>query len=561
MHGYYIDFTSKTDAPSWPPPWLGPVEEQLHVETTQWALGCFERFLAGDGDAWLEAATGAGRHLLGIQREDGGWAHHFSMHTYHLEPPWISAMAQGEAASLLVRLHIANGQDGFAEGALRALLPMDRSLEDGGVRSVLAGHPFLEEYPTRPPSHVLNGAIFALWGYYDVGIGLADERASRIFGYCADGVAASIDRFDTGRWSRYDLYPHAIANVASPAYHSLHIEQLKALELLAPNAAISVARGRFEAYRSARANRARAFAAKAAFRVAVPRSTRAAKRLPWARTGERPVAKRPQPRGPGLDRDRLVLCYHAIADGWEAPLAVEEAVFEEQVSSLVERGYRGVTFREAMTSAAEDKVVAITFDDAYRSVHRRALPILEKHGLVATVFVPTAFAGSEKPMAWPGIDHWLGGPFEEELVPMSWEELTALTLAGWEIGSHTRTHPHLTRLDDEALELELRGSKADCEEALGRPCTTIAYPYGDHDGRVVAATEAAGYDAAATLPSRLRGPGPLEIPRIGIYHGDDLQRFRQKISPAGRWLRTSPLWELVEMRRRLRRRPRPSSVS
>jgi peptidoglycan/xylan/chitin deacetylase (PgdA/CDA1 family) len=560
VHGYYIDFTSKTDEPSWPPRWLAPVERQLHVETTQWALGCFERFLAGDGEAWLEAAAGAGRHLLDIQDADGGWRHHWPMHTYHLEPPWVSAMAQGEAASLLVRLHVARGGEDLAEGARRALEPMYRALDDGGVRSVLAGHPFLEEYPTRPPSHVLNGAIFALWGYYDVGVGLDDERARRGFEYCAAGIAAGIDRYDTGRWSRYDLYPHALANLASPAYHSLHIEQLRALELLAPHPEIAAARERFEAYRGSRLHRARAFAGKAAFRLAVPRNATVAKRMPWARragSGD----ERHKPRNPGLSRDRLVLCYHAIASGWDAPLAVEESAFEEHVSSLVDRGYRGVTFGEVMTASAEDKVVAITFDDAYRSVHRRALPILEKHGLVATVFAPSAFIGSERPMSWPGIDRWLGGPFEEELVPMSWDELSALALAGWEIGSHTRTHPHLTTLDDESLERQLRDSKTECEAALGRPCRTIAYPYGDHDDRVIAATRAAGYDAAGTLPSRLRGPGALEIPRIGIYHGDDLQRFRRKISPPGRWFRTSPFWELVELRRRVRRRARPASVS
>ena len=49
-------------------------------------------------------------------------------------------------------------------------------------------------------------------------------------------------------------------------------------------------------------------------------------------------------------------------------------------------------------------------------------------------------------MTWPGIDHWIGGPHETELVPMSWEELATLAAAGWEVGAHTRTHPHMTQL-------------------------------------------------------------------------------------------------------------------
>ena len=54
-------------------------------------------------------------------------------------------------------------------------------------------------------------------------------------------------------------------------------------------------------------------------------------------------------------------------------------------------------------------------------------------------------------MAWPGIDQWLGGPHEAELMPMSWDELRRLAEAGWEIGSHSRTHPMLTQLDDQSV--------------------------------------------------------------------------------------------------------------
>ena len=89
-------------------------------------------------------------------------------------------------------------------------------------------------------------------------------------------------------------------------------------------------------------------------------------------------------------------------------------------------------------------------------------------------------------MSWPGIDHWAGGPHEHELEPMSWEELGRLAAAGWEVGSHTRSHPLLTQVaDDDSLAGELAQSKAVIESRLDRPCESIAYPYGDHDDRVV----------------------------------------------------------------------------
>ena len=243
--------------------------------------------------------------------------------------------------------------------------------------------------------------------------------------------------------------------------------------------------------------------------------------------------------------DLLVLCYHAVSERWPADLSVTPASLREQLGSLVARGYRGVIFADAVLGAPEGPTVAVTFDDAYRSVAQLAGPILADLGLPATVFVPTAFPGAERPMAWPGIDRWVGTEFEPELAPLDWDELRELADGGWEIGSHTRSHPHLPELDDAALARELAGSRADCERELGRPCRSLAYPYGDHDDRAIEAARAAGYSAAGTLPSRLHRPGPLRWPRVGIYHGDDARRFARKASPRWRLVRSSPLWPLV----------------
>jgi peptidoglycan/xylan/chitin deacetylase (PgdA/CDA1 family) len=173
-----------------------------------------------------------------------------------------------------------------------------------------------------------------------------------------------------------------------------------------------------------------------------------------------------------------------------------------------------------------------------------AFPILRAAGMPGTVFVPTALMGMEEPMAWPGIDQWLGTAYAGELAGMSWDQLRELADAGWEIGSHTRVHSRLTALGEEELHEELSTSRQECEKRLGRPCRTLAYPYGSVDGRVIAATEAAGYAGAPASPLlRLPEPSRLHWPRLGIYRGDDLRRFRAKISPAVRRLYASPAWE------------------
>jgi peptidoglycan/xylan/chitin deacetylase (PgdA/CDA1 family) len=249
--------------------------------------------------------------------------------------------------------------------------------------------------------------------------------------------------------------------------------------------------------------------------------------------------------------DVLVLSYHAVSERWPAALSVTPDRFESQLRTLVERGYAGATFGDAIAARpARSKTVAVTFDDGYRSVLSLARPILRELGLPATVFVPTDFVGSGRPMSWPGIDRWLGGEHEPELVPLSWEELGELRAAGWEIGSHTCTHPHLTRLADDALAEELGRSRERCEEMLGAPCRSLAYPYGDHDDRVVEAARAAGYDRACIVPKRLTPPSRLLWPRVGIYHDDGDAAFRLKVSRTVRRLRASPVWEPLDAARR-----------
>jgi len=234
--------------------------------------------------------------------------------------------------------------------------------------------------------------------------------------------------------------------------------------------------------------------------------------------------------------DVLVLCYHALSEAWDADLSVRPGVFERQLELLVSRGYRGATFTEAVRLAPRGKTVAVTFDDGFRSVLELALPILDRLELPATVFAVTGFAREDEGLAlsWDGIDQWRGGPHDHELASLSWRELRGLADHGWEVGSHTCSHPHLPQVDDGRLRDELERSREACAEGMRRPCSSLAYPYGSVDARVVQAARDAGYDAAAALPARLHGRRRHEWPRAGIYHGDDLRRFGLKVSPVVR---------------------------
>jgi hypothetical protein len=112
-------------------------------------------------------------------------------------------------------------------------------------------------------------------------VGLGDARARAEFESCADTLARNAHLWDTGRWSLYDLFPHPfMVNVASLAYHALHTNQLRAMQRIAPRDEVADVLARFESYAQSRTLRARAFAAKSAFRLAVPRNPRLARIWP-----------------------------------------------------------------------------------------------------------------------------------------------------------------------------------------------------------------------------------------------------------------------------------------
>jgi peptidoglycan/xylan/chitin deacetylase (PgdA/CDA1 family) len=251
------------------------------------------------------------------------------------------------------------------------------------------------------------------------------------------------------------------------------------------------------------------------------------------------------------DSEILVLCYHAVSEDWSAPIAIPPAALQRQLEGFLRSGYRATTFTEAVTGSQQGKVLAVTFDDGYRSAFELGYPILSGLAIPGTVFVPTAHVGNEKPRSWPGVDRWLNGGWSGELAGASWDELRELAAAGWEIGSHARSHRRLPALDDASLAEELGGSRADCEDRLGVSCRSVAYAYGDVDDRVERAARRAGYSTGATISGPLGPPGtkpdPMRWPRLGIVRADGELRLRAK---AGLY-RHSHAWNLaLRVRRR-----------
>ena len=224
--GYFVDLRAKTLVPSAAEP-----DHLRPAALAQLALGHWERSLAGEAgsDEAFQRICG----LLAARGEpatDGRrWPYALAVRKYGLAPPWCSAMAQGQIASAFVRAHLHTGDERWRGLALEAVGPLLATQETDLVTFAAAG-PILEEYPSEPRSHVLNGWIYALWGLRDVHVGLGDEAAGERFAESARCLAARIADFDTGWWALYSLYPHPVRDLAKPFYHRLHASQAEVMQ-------------------------------------------------------------------------------------------------------------------------------------------------------------------------------------------------------------------------------------------------------------------------------------------------------------------------------------------
>ena len=206
-------------------------------------------------------------------------AYRFPMpHTFPLDAPWYSCLAQGEAASLLVRAGDVLGRPELFELADRVIEPL--LTPESSLVAATADGTVLQEYPTNPPSHVLNGWITALFGLHDLAQAPREATAgTRRAGEAFDAGTATLEtmlhlyRTPIG-WSLYDLYPHPIPNTASVAYQRLHVEQLRELHSLTKIETFATTAGDWERSLENPVLRLVAVGRKVAFRLVRPRSRR-----------------------------------------------------------------------------------------------------------------------------------------------------------------------------------------------------------------------------------------------------------------------------------------------
>jgi peptidoglycan/xylan/chitin deacetylase (PgdA/CDA1 family) len=207
-----------------------------------------------------------------------------------------------------------------------------------------------------------------------------------------------------------------------------------------------------------------------------------------------------------------ILTYHSI-DASDSAISVTPEAFRRHVEWLAAGRVRVVPLAELAGLPEETDAVALTFDDAFANFGEVAAPLLKEHGLPATLFVVSDHVGGTN--AWGGQDD----PRVPTLPLLGWEALGRLQEDGITLGGHTRRHPHLTRLGAQELEDELCGSTERIQAETGRRPEEFAYPYGDLNDEVAAATGRV-YARAVTTELRVMGRGedPLRLPRLDMYY-------------------------------------------
>jgi heparosan-N-sulfate-glucuronate 5-epimerase len=243
------------------------------IAIAQYGLGNYNRFRqTGDLEGnrkFLLASDWLVSHLEPNARGIAVWNHHFDWEYRDiLKAPWHSALAQGQGISLLVRAHKETGDAQYLDAAQRALASFYRAISEGGV-VFTDEHKDLwfEEYIVSPPTHILNGFIWAAWGVYDYFLATRDQTARELFSRAVQTLLRNLDSYDLGFWSLYEQSGTRLPMVASPFYHRLHIVQLRIMHRLTGEADFVRIADRWESYTRSRANRTRALCYKCAFKL------------------------------------------------------------------------------------------------------------------------------------------------------------------------------------------------------------------------------------------------------------------------------------------------------
>ena len=221
-----------------------------------------------------------------------------------------------------------------------------------------------------------------------------------------------------------------------------------------------------------------------------------------------------------------ILAYHSLDESGSV-ISLSPEVFRSQMEFIHRRGYRVYTvsqYTDLIKGGGKKgrSAVVLTFDDGFANFLTTAAPILREYGYRATIYIPTDFIGRRSDFT-----------SLLDLPILSGSALRNLAEEGFEIGSHSLSHPDLTGLTSENARDEIVRSKKDLENLTGKEVKTFCYPRGYYNREVVKLVENAGYQSAVSLRAgnRNRRADIHSLYRIVLGPGDSLDYFRLVLGP------------------------------
>lgn len=175
----------------------------------------------------------------------------------------------------------------------------------------------------------------------------------------------------------------------------------------------------------------------------------------------------------------VILAYHRVGSGTDVFMDIPLSSFEAQLDYLQDN-FEIMSLDQAvdiaLTTGIKDNTAVLTFDDGYCDFYTNALPVLDKRGLPATLYIATHFIENQENFPW---DVQYVEQYWPDVRPLTWDqlrEIAELNLIG--VGSHTHTHARIDRLSRNNLEREITTSIGLIQSALGFKPKHFACPKG-----------------------------------------------------------------------------------
>lgn len=183
----------------------------------QYALMCHDLLLSGEN---IEANTNKIKICLNwLEQNKEVWEdsvvwRSIANKQYDLEEGWISGMYQGQAISLYLRAYQLFNEDAYLETAQLIYNSFKYDYKDGGFKRIDEhGCIWFEEYPSKKPSYVLNGYIYAILGIYDLYRVTKNEDVRILWNECLNTLKVNLHKYDVWYWSVYDQLKEELVSV------------------------------------------------------------------------------------------------------------------------------------------------------------------------------------------------------------------------------------------------------------------------------------------------------------------------------------------------------------